>query len=336
MREEQAACLPDRKAWERRARKQESGSAKPSNEALDRAAARIADIRRLGSIESARRVGGIIVEEVYRGDLEMLRSRTDNEDSLRKLAAHARSNLSAATLSRAFNMFVTCGWIPGLRKPKQLEVGHLYAVLGLEGPQREKLLRPAELRRWPRAKLEAGAVALRPHRSRRSPTPPILRHVLSLRRIVARPLPLQAKTPAVVEKALAQLERRSEETSILACRCATQVSRWFTLKQRAIDVTHDRTHASRTLDEARGHSTPGTCGDQPIARTRKRAPWAPGRRESSHTEIKGHPWSPRHIEAREGNTICRNPTSGTRGTTCGPRPRLRHHPLCHVQTLTTL
>jgi hypothetical protein len=180
---------------------------------IERAVARIASVRRLHSITAARTVGAIIIQEIYGGNLSGLRSKGPKDDSLRKLAAHPKLELSASTLWRSVSVSLLCDRLPELREPKHIGLGHFYAVLGLDEPSQTRLLRQAEAERWSRTKLEAAAATLRPGRVR-TRQPEILRFAARLRRVAASPLP-DPDTPLAedaldaVETALRDLERWS-------------------------------------------------------------------------------------------------------------------------------
>lgn len=206
-------------------------SGRSSVAAIERAATRIASVRRRHSIATAREVGAIVVEEIYGGDLKALRSRGAKDESLRTLAAHPRLDVSAATLWRAVGVFLLCGRMPGLREPKHLALGHLYAVLGLGEERQERLLRAAEIEHWSRERLEASAGALRAGRRKAAnPRRDLQRCATRLRRLAALPVP--RVDGASDDDALNQLER-----------ALTEVERWTSEIRRELV-------AARRLDRA--------------------------------------------------------------------------------------
>ncbi len=177
--------------------------------AIDRAAVRIASIRRLHSIASACAVGAIIVEEIYRGDLEAFRSRATKDDSLRKLAAHPRLESSAATLWRAVGVFALCERMPRFREPNHVGLAHLYAVLGLATEDQGRLLQLAETERWTKSELLERVAAVRPTTTDRAAKSALNRQVAQLRRVVALPLP--DVDEKIASSRLAEIERLLEE-----------------------------------------------------------------------------------------------------------------------------
>lgn len=188
----------------------------PEGDMFDRAAARIAHVRRLGTISTACHVGAIVVEEIFHGDIEALRDKGRKDASLRGLASHPKTNLSVSTLSRAVAVFQICQRMPGFREPKHLEVGHLYAVASLPDLDQERLLRIAEVERWSREKLVAKVSEIRPAPSKRHKPSPILRYVATVRRAISRPLPdieidLADESTETIEEVLNGLDRLSTE-----------------------------------------------------------------------------------------------------------------------------
>lgn len=194
--------------------------------AIDRAASRIAAVRRRHSIAAACEVGAIVVDEIYRGDLVALRSRGAKDESLRRLAAHPRLDVSAATLWRAVGVFLLCERMPGLREPKHLALGHFYAVLGLGEERQERLLRAAEIERWPREKLEASAGAGRASRGGDDARRDIQRCATLMRRLTALPVP--RVDGASDDEVLNQLER-----------ALTDVERWTSEIRRGLAAARE-------------------------------------------------------------------------------------------------
>lgn len=199
---------PSRRAWP-------AAPAESAPGTIERAAKRIAAVRRRHSIAAAREIGTIIVEDIYHRDVTSLRSKGPKDDSLRKLAAHPMLTLSAATLWRSVGVALLCKRLPEFCEPRHVSLAHLYAVLGLREQEQARLLRLADSERWPRAKLEAEAEALRPTRGRAS-QPKLLRRIAQLHRIATSLLP-DADGPLgddaidELETALTHIERWSSD-----------------------------------------------------------------------------------------------------------------------------
>lgn len=189
--------------------------------AIDRAASRIAAVRRRYSIGSACDVGAIIVEEIYGGDLTAFRSRGAKDASLRTLAAHPKLDSSAATLWRAVGVFLLCQRMPGFREPKHVGLAHLYSVLCLCEQDQERLLRLAEVERWSKEKLAERVATLRPGVTRSRPR--TLRQLGPLRRLVALPaaeidLNVGSGDLAEIERLLGDLDRWAEALRVRIAR----------------------------------------------------------------------------------------------------------------------
>ena len=99
-------------------------------------------------------VGALVVERLFGGDFDALRSRGRKDRSLRKLASHPKLPFSAATLWRAIAIYELVRRFPGLVEARCLGVSHLRAVLGLPPPVQERLLRAAESEKWSIDRLE--------------------------------------------------------------------------------------------------------------------------------------------------------------------------------------
>lgn len=76
-----------------------------SEDSVEIAAAEIAQLARLSSIELALSVGEIIFRRIFREDLELLRRKGPKEVSFRRLAEHEGLNMSASVLWRAVAIY---------------------------------------------------------------------------------------------------------------------------------------------------------------------------------------------------------------------------------------
>jgi hypothetical protein len=149
----------------------------------------LANLVRTSKLEFTLKVGQVVIEQIYRGDLDRLRQRGPKDASFRKLAAHPRLPFSAVTLWRSVAIYELIQRFPGFAKAKHLGVAHLRAVLGLPHSAQERLLRAAETGRWSKDQLEERAAKHRKKgegRTGRSPTIPALRCLRRLHRLTSK------------------------------------------------------------------------------------------------------------------------------------------------------
>lgn len=118
------------------------------DEVIDGVVSTLATLVRGAGIEMALKIGEIVVEGIYGGDLDALRKRGPKDTSLRRLAAHPRLPFAPATLWRSVAVYELVRRMPGLAKTKHLGVAHLRAALGLPQNVQERLLKAAETERW--------------------------------------------------------------------------------------------------------------------------------------------------------------------------------------------
>ena len=119
----------------------ESGPA--SDPDIEGAVDRIVQVHRGATLQLALDVGAIVVEKLYGGDLELLRSKGRKDVSLRKLASHPRLPFSAATLWRCIGVYAVVRRFPETVRYEHLSVGHFRAVLMLPSDAQQDLLRRA-------------------------------------------------------------------------------------------------------------------------------------------------------------------------------------------------
>jgi hypothetical protein len=146
-------------------------------------------LTRGATLEFALRVGKIVVDTLYDGDLTAWRSRAKKDFALRALASSPELPMSASALYRALAIYelscrqmLAAGW-------KHLGVSHLRTVLGLPSETQNRLLARAEAEQWTVTKLEREVLGLRaPQRSSggRKPIPTCIK---SIRRIFDLTLP---------------------------------------------------------------------------------------------------------------------------------------------------
>jgi hypothetical protein len=141
------------------------------------------DLHRSATLEFALKVGRLIVQRFYGGDLTAWRSHAAKEASFRKLAARADRDLhiSVSSLYRAVALFELCARID-ISARKHLGVAHLRAVLGLPAEQQQRLLRDAHDGAWTVRQVVAEAGKLRDKMDGRG-RPPLLPFVKTVRRV---------------------------------------------------------------------------------------------------------------------------------------------------------
>ena len=112
------------------------------------------------TLDFALAVGGLIIANLYAGDLKRWRMRNPRkEHSLRKLAKHPNLPLSPSALYRSVAIFELCERLE-IRCWKHVSTTHVRIVLPLPLDSQERLLRAAEANRWSARRLEDEAAAL--------------------------------------------------------------------------------------------------------------------------------------------------------------------------------
>jgi hypothetical protein len=162
----------------------EAEPASISDDVIDEVVREINEMQRSVGLDTALRMGRLIVQRFYGGDLSGWRRHQGKEVSFRKLAARTHSDLrlSPTGLYRAVALYELVERL-GLRDLRNLSVTHLRLVLGLPEDEQRRLLTRAEEQRWQSSTLEEEAGRLRrrlPKRTGRIPTPPLRRAVRSL------------------------------------------------------------------------------------------------------------------------------------------------------------
>jgi hypothetical protein len=144
-------------------------------------------LARGATLDFTLRVGKVVVDSLYDGDLTAWRSRARKDYALRVLAASPDLPLSATALYRALAIYELSQRQPNAWQ--HLGVSHLRAVLGLPNETQNHLLSAAEQGQWTVAKLErevlCGRVKSR-NNGGRKPVPP---YVKAIRRIFELTLP---------------------------------------------------------------------------------------------------------------------------------------------------
>jgi hypothetical protein len=113
------------------------------------------------TIDLALRVGLLVVETFYGGDVRRWRSRRREDPSLKCLAARSDLPLSLPQLYRCVAIYEISLELPTFSTWKYLSVSHVRAVLGLPRDAQQKLLSKAEQERWTVLRIEAEVRAVR-------------------------------------------------------------------------------------------------------------------------------------------------------------------------------
>lgn len=147
----------------------------PAPDALiEQTAAELRAAWREGALQTALRMGEILVTNLYAGDLAAWRARGAKDTSFRRLAerlSHDDSPLSAAFLYRACALYELEQRV-GVSALKHLTASHAFAVLGLPDTDQRTLLERAEREGWTTRQLEDAARRRRPSDGRgRKPLP---------------------------------------------------------------------------------------------------------------------------------------------------------------------
>ena len=161
-----------------------------SDDLLDEVVQELNDIHRGAALETALRIGRLIVDRFYGGDLTSWRTHRAKEASFRKLAARADSNLhiSATGLYRAVALYELTERL-NLKDVREIGVTQLRLVLGLPEPQQRLLLAQAQENGWQSQRLELEASRLRARlgkRSGRIPVPPLARVARTISQLSSR------------------------------------------------------------------------------------------------------------------------------------------------------
>jgi hypothetical protein len=119
-------------------------------------------IQRTATFDVTLKIGKLIVDRFYGGDLSIWRARARKETSFRKLAARATKdlNVTATTLYRAVALYELTQRL-GISTWQHLSLSHVRTVLGLPDEQQRRLLSTADDARWTTKRLENEAGKVR-------------------------------------------------------------------------------------------------------------------------------------------------------------------------------
>jgi hypothetical protein len=119
-------------------------------------------IQRIATFDVTLRMGKLIVDRFYGGNLSIWRVHAQKETSFRKLAARATRdlNVTATTLYRAVALYELTQRL-GVSAWQHLSLSHVRTVLGLPEEQQRRLLTTADEARWTSKRLEVEAGKVR-------------------------------------------------------------------------------------------------------------------------------------------------------------------------------
>lgn len=141
-------------------------------------------LTRGATVDLSIRIGGLIVEKFYGGDLATWHSRGAKDASFRRLADRLGDDgeVSAAKLSRMVGIYEMDTRL-GVSARKHLTATHLRAVLGLPDAQQRRLLDQTESKGWETRKLEEEAAKVRKKNANGRGRPPLPAFVKSIGRL---------------------------------------------------------------------------------------------------------------------------------------------------------
>ncbi len=135
-----------------------------ADDVLDRVVADLNALHRAAGLELTLRIGHLIVEAFYGGQVESWRERGPRDVSFRRLAARSDLQLSASALQRCVATYELCDRL-GVSTWQHLGPSHLRAVFGLPESAQRALLTAAESQQWTVHELSQQAL----HIKRRAP-----------------------------------------------------------------------------------------------------------------------------------------------------------------------
>lgn len=145
----------------------------PSTEQVAATVQRLCALQEKARLELAIEVGRIVVEDIYVGDLEQLRSRDRKMHSLRALAAHPDLPFSATTLHNSVGIYELTERLGGVHAREHLTATHYRLALAVPEEQQLEVLDSANEQRWTTRQLEEEAARLRTRTGRSGGRPPL-------------------------------------------------------------------------------------------------------------------------------------------------------------------
>jgi hypothetical protein len=180
------------------------------------------------SVEQAVKIGRVVVERLYGGDVSAWRGRGPKTHSLRTLSRRSDLPVSSSALYRSIALYELSTRLGGLARwaDAGLGISHLRLVLGLPELDQRRLLDAALNQAWTVAELEREAVATRkrsPTQSKRGGRPRLPRFVKSvnrLRKTAEAPDELFGDLDAAANMSAADLTEIRDMLSTIRVRCS--------------------------------------------------------------------------------------------------------------------
>lgn len=116
--------------------------------AIDELVAELAVICQERSFDRCLRAGRLVIDALYRGDLDLWRRRTTKIPAFRQLAKHPHLPLSASELYRCVATYEIVVRLEVHDRWPGITVSHIRTVVGLDPCQQEELLARAHEKRW--------------------------------------------------------------------------------------------------------------------------------------------------------------------------------------------
>jgi hypothetical protein len=212
------------------------------DEVIDDVVRQLNELYARANLETTLKMGRLIVERFYGGDLTIWRLHRAKEASFRKLAARADRDLfvSATGLYRAVALFELTSRV-GVDAISRLTMTHLRAVLGLPEQQQQTLLQAAQQQSWSADQLEREALRVRvslAHRRGRPAGPPLAKAVRKLVRTwrAVESVMEDREVPGLSDGDLRSLHEAADD---LKCRLES-FARWLAARRIEGDQGSDR------------------------------------------------------------------------------------------------
>jgi hypothetical protein len=169
----QATKRPKRKADPPVPAISESVLPEPSDDQVAATVQRLCTLQDKAKLDLAISVGREVVDGIYGGDIEALRSRDQKMQSLRKLAAHPDLPFSVTTLFYSVGVYELTDRLGGVHAREHLTATHYRLALALPEGDQQRLLDKAEREMWTTRKLEEAAGKLKSKGRRAGGRPPL-------------------------------------------------------------------------------------------------------------------------------------------------------------------
>jgi hypothetical protein len=132
-----------------------------SEQVLDRLAEELNSVCRTATLDLSFKIGRLIVDTLYEGNIRVWAKDGARRSSYRKLAARGDLLVSPSALCRAVGVYVLCERFGGSNRWKHLSSSHLQELLPLDEASQDRLLLRAEQERWTVSQLRSEVEKLR-------------------------------------------------------------------------------------------------------------------------------------------------------------------------------